>query len=447
VESYFQDEWISLYNGHVLDILREMENESVNCVVTSPPYWSLRDYKIEPQIWDGAEGCEHVWSEHFQSPRGGFNTADNPPNTEGNARQQKDDNSSRVGVKSAFCILCGAWLGQLGLEPMPELFVEHIVAVFRKIKRVLRKDGTCWVNIGDSYTGSGKAQGQKQEHTNFGRTLAKRPNDVTSCTLVPKGLKAKDLCGMPFRVAFALQADGWYLRSDIIWAKPNPMPESITDRPTRSHEYIFLLTKSARYFYDADAVAEDCICSDSRKIQSGLERSRLFGYSTKENELRTDQRKPDGWQTGSGSHNTIEFSKRKREGKNSRFNFDLDPQHSSEHKIRKQDNTENGSNGTGFQTHSGNSLNRSNGKRNLRTVWNIATAPYKESHFATFPPALVERCIKAGCPEDGIVFDPFAGSGTTLKVAQDLGRRSIGIELSKEYMKLIMKRCAQKALL
>ena len=384
----WQDGPVTVHLGDALTVLREMPAESVHCVVTSPPYWGLRDY--------------------------------NAP-------------------------------GQLGLEPTPELYVEHMVEVFREVRRVLRRDGTCWVNLGDSYATNSAS------HTYDGmpalaeqyRGGSKTLDQVTKPARSLAGLKPKDLVGVPWRVAFALQADGWWLRSDVVWSKPNPMPESVSDRPTKSHEYVFLLTKSARYYYDADAVREPAT----------------------------------GHNPGSlGTHNGNKFD-------------------------RSAGNT----NGLGNST-----LHTLSTGRNLRSVWTIATQPYPEAHFATFPEDLVIPCIKAGtsehgcCPECGApwrritsteyvkspvhgngsvvgrhyatgqnnfdgagmprvnkqvsttgwqatcshgrepiscsVLDPFAGSGTTLAVARRLGRRAIGIELQADYLPLIQTRVGEAAL-
>ena len=201
--------------------------ESVHCIVTSPPYWGLRDYGLASSTWGGQAECGHVWGElQPGDPRGGSGP---------NAKEAWIDGGDGTGhgrktPRGRFCDRCGAWLGCLGLEPSIELYVQHIVECLREALRVLREDGTCWLNIGDSY-GIGRNKRQS-------------------------GLKPKDLCMIPHRVALALQADGWYVRSDIVWAKTNPMPESVLDRPTRAHEYIFLLTKSERYWYAADAVRE-----------------------------------------------------------------------------------------------------------------------------------------------------------------------------------------------
>ena len=261
---------------------------------------------------------------------------------------------------------------EIGLEETPEAYIEKMTEVFREVRRVLKPSGTCWVNIGDSYNGSGKGP---TGHNGVGNQT-RRQGFENSATKID-GLKPKDLIGIPWMLAFALRADGWYLRQDIIWHKPNPMPESVKDRCTKAHEYIFLLTKSARYFYDADEIKEDAIGSTQR----------------------------DGFRGGNGTRYT--------QGRS--FNNSADAI-------------------TGGGSKDGGD------KRNKRSVWTISTKPYAEVHFATFPPELPTLCIKAGCPKDGTVIDPFAGSGTTLAIAKELGRKFIGIELNPEYVKLIEKR-------
>lgn len=389
----------TLLHGDVLDCLRGLPDESVHCVVTSPPYWGLRDYGVP---------------------------------------------------------------GQLGLEPTPEEYVTRMVEVFREVRRVLRGDGTCWVNMGDSYSNEGKwggASGNKNSHSAAG-----------GCSRTKRGfgLKKKDLCGMPWRVAFALQADGWYLRSDIIWSKPNCMPSSVTDRPNTAHEYVFLLTKRARYFYDAEAVKESA---------SSNTHSRGDGLNPK-----AKWKTPDGWDTsaGDGGHGSVH--RNGREAGRARQNESFSA-------------AENGVVST----------------RNLRSVWTIPSQPFSEAHFATFPEKLVQPCILAGtsakgaCPECGapwvrvvektarvaeshrgsrfdmgktagrtgaartqpgerfvsiqtgwtpackcncpdtipcVVLDPFSGAGTTGLVALKLGRHYIGIELNSEYLEMSKRRLA-----
>jgi len=303
----------AVHVGDCLESLRAMPEWSVNCCVTSPPYWGLRDYGVS---------------------------------------------------------------GQLGLEPTPEAYVAKMVEVFREVRRVLRDDGTLWLNLGDSYGGERKT----------GRNDAIRQGAKTGgnfeagpISRVSFGLKPKDLVGIPWRVAFALQADGWWLRQDIIWAKPNPMPESVTDRCTKSHEYVFLMAKSERYFYDADAVKEVA-------------------------------NRPEG--PGNKSH-------------------------------RYQDGAIYGKAAT--ISNSGLTKIGPRSHRNRRSVWQISTRPYKGAHFATFPPALIEPCIKAGCPVGGVVLDPFGGSGTTGRVANDLGRNAVLCELNPKYVDLIRERLTAPA--
>jgi DNA modification methylase len=377
-----------IIQGDCIEGLRTLPDASVHCCVTSPPYWGLRDYGHD---------------------------------------------------------------GQIGLEATPEAYVARMVDVFREVRRVLRDDGTCWVNLGDSYNNAGSSKNgtgldgkQRGGATGADGECGYKKRDLRHA-LKGSGIKHKDLCGIPWRVAFALQADGWWLRQDIIWHKPNPMPESVRDRCTKAHEYVFLLTKSERYFYDADAVSEAAICDrkPGRKI--------------------TDTRETHG--TGGGNA---------------------------------------GINSLLARYHEGNAPTT----RNRRSVWTVTTKPYSGAHFAVMPPDLVEPCIKAGCPEQccsvcgagyeritqrdraatrpgkvtkttgdslvdgnrdpqrhittvstlgwapacdcaasgtmpGTVLDPFAGSGTTLAVAAELGRSGVGCELNPEYIELAEQRIAQ----
>lgn len=382
--------------GDVLDKLREMPDESVHCVVTSPPYWNLRDYSVD---------------------------------------------------------------GQIGLETTPEIYVAKMVEVFREVRRVLRSDGTCWTNLGDSFAGSWGNQGCKEERGTqrpingpMMQNLTPYPVKQSNTGRIPEGsgLKPKDLIGVPWRVALALQADGWWLRSDIIWSKPNPMPESVTDRPTKAHEYLFLLTRSEKYFYDAEAVKERAVQTEFRPSFRG-----------------------GSYVAGNAFNNS----------------------------------------GGGKSTDTGN-VHIQNATRNRRTVWTVASQPFKGAHFATFPPKLIEPCILAGTSEYGCciscgapwsrqisrilsfnsgsgrsgnvpvgkyagteqalsgsydirmgpsyesrttgwnpscdcvpntpipatVLDPFSGAATTLLVATQHGRNSIGIELNPEYAAMAERR-------
>ena len=329
----------NLIQGNVFDKLKDIEKESIQCVVTSPPYWGLRDYGTA--VWEGGdESCNHIEQKCLASDK----------NKLSGGRGDRTRETISMQYKSV-CKKCGAKRKdqQLGLEKTPEEFVKNLVNVFREIKRVLKDDGTVWLNLGDSYGDE------------------------------------KQLIGIPWRVAFALQSDGWYLRQDIIWHKPNPMPESVKDRCTKAHEYIFLLTKSAKYYYDADAIKEP----------------------VSENSIK---RAEYGWHCDRPS-------------------------------------TKNASmNGKGIHTKKmGNRFVNKEG-RNKRSVWKINTQPYKEAHFAVFPEKIPELCIKAGSRVGDTVLDPFFGSGTTGYVAQRLQRKWIGIELNPEYIKIAEQRFLQQEL-
>lgn len=300
---------IDIKQGDAATVLATMPSESVQCAITSPPYWGLRDYGVT---------------------------------------------------------------GQLGLEKTPDEYVAHLVEVFREVWRVLRDDGTLWLNLGDSYAANRGYQVPDSKWGDVGN------NHGSS---VPAGLKPKDLVGIPWMVAFALRADRWYLRSDIIWSKPNPMPESVTDRPTKAHEYVFLLSKSAAYYYDSFAIAEPL----TRPDEANRKTPARFGGA-------------DKWE-----------------------------------EAQKQSRLHSGNEYKGTPT----------GTRNRRTVWTISTAPYKGAHFATFPPKLVEPMVLAGAPVAGVVLDPFCGSGTVGAVCVTHSRSFIGIELNPAYITLANERIAK----
>lgn len=324
--------------------LAGLEPESVQCCVTSPPYWGLRDYGVA---------------------------------------------------------------GQIGLEATPAEYVARMVEVFEAVRRVLRSDGTLWLNLGDCYaTGAGlvgdhpgggeqgerwKGRGQVVQTKNPRANIPLGP--MTQPNRMPQaGLKPKDLAGIPWRVAFALQAAGWWLRSDIVWSKPNPMPESVTDRPTRAHEYLFLLSRSGRYYYDAEAAREPAIGGVSDFV--------------------------GGWGAGDEPRTAVGFM-----GANGKAER-------PENEAKRQE----------LSAAAKARATSDNPTRNARTVWEIATAPYPEAHFATFPPELPRRCILAGSRRGDTVLDPFAGAGTTGLVADQLGRDFIGVELNPAYAVLAERR-------
>lgn len=286
-----------------LEGLKTLPDECVHTCVTSPPYWGLRDYEVD---------------------------------------------------------------GQLGLEATPAEFVEMLVKVFNEVKRVLRKDGTLWLNIGDSYAGSGKGwnvtcPSLNKDHQRLHKIVKPYKDEI---------IKPKDLVGIPWMMAFALRSKGWYLRQDIIWSKPNPMPESVTDRCTKAHEYIFLLTKSRKYFYDYESIKTKNYSKDN---------------SLRDRETTKLNNTPGRKKMQGLKHNAYETS-------------------------------------------------------NKKSVWHVSNKPLKEAHFAAYPQDLINDCIKAGCPEDGIVLDPFMGAGTTALVARKLNRNYIGFELNPEFIKIANRR-------
>lgn len=350
---------VRILTGDCRDVLTTLSDESVHCVVTSPPYWGLRDYQVTGQL-----GLERTWPE----------------------------------------------------------YVDDLVGIFREVRRVLRADGTLWLNLGDCYaTGAGAVGGHPGGGKQGARWAGASPERGERCRalrdgshagkhtaiaaigpmtqpnrLPQPGLKPKDLVGMPWRVAFALQADGWWLRQNIVWHKLQPMPENVGDRPTTAHEFVFLLSKSRRYFYDAEAVMEPV--------------------------------------TG-GAH-------RRKAGPNSRAAVDRVPG------ARKAaTGPKSAAAGSGIKAND--SFHAAGGElveaRNLRSVWSLGTEPLRDEHYAAFPTRLVEPCIKAGCPAGGTVLDPFFGAGTTGLVADRLGRDCIGIELNPEYAAMARRRLERDA--
>jgi len=319
----------TLYLGDCLESLKTMPDKSIQMCVTSPPYYGLRDYGVD---------------------------------------------------------------GQIGLEKTPNEYIAKLVEIFREVKRVLKDDGILWVNIGDSYAGSGGAGGDY----NNGGLKDGQPKWKSKLDIKASNLKPKNLIGIPWMLAFALRSDGWYLRQDIIWAKPNPMPESVKDRCTKSHEYIFLLSKSAHYYYDADAIAEPSTTYENRP--AGVVRDRLYGYDSKQNKIRV--------KLGSKS-----FSKGQANGAG----------------IEPTGNTKKDYYEVPFV-------------RNRRDIWTIKSKPYNGAHFAVFPPEIPRLCILAGSKPGDTILDPFAGSGTTGAVAISLRRRAVLCELNVEYVGLIRER-------
>ena len=366
------------YQGDCRDVMRSLLEQGgggkVQAIVTSPPYWNLRDYGVA---------------------------------------------------------------GQIGMESTLQEFVATMVGVFELARELLADDGTLWLNLGDSYNAAGRAghgtrQGFKQG-TN--RASAERADN---CRPSAANLKEKDLCGVPWRVAFALQDAGWYLRQDIIWSKPNPMPESVRDRCTKAHEYLFLMTKSPKYYFDQDAILEPCSPGTharlSQDVQNQIGSERANGGAKTNGNMKAVARAPGNVNPPKGQ---IAYE-------------DGDERHRTKagllayaEKSRKLAEAASGTkNNESFDA----AMAIMPTKRNKRSVWTIPTQSYSEAHFATFPEALVEPCILAGSRPGDLVFDPFMGSGTVARVAQNFGRKWIGSELNQEYIALQLDRTRQAGL-
>jgi DNA modification methylase len=352
--------------GDCRDVMRQLiaDGVKVQTIVTSPPYYGLRDYGVD---------------------------------------------------------------GQLGLEETPQKYIDNMVEVFRVAKDLLADDGTLWLNIGDSYCGSGKGSGgtgiaSGKQNTNKGANFL---NGQKSTFVKVDGVKSKDLIGVPWMLAFALRADGWYLRQDIIWNKPNPMPESVTDRCTKAHEYVFLLSKSSKYYFDNDAIKEPAIygMNGEDKRPAGVVRDREYGYDSKAAAMRDMKNLQEKGQPPHSMH-IARADKRAGLGRIA------------------YGGKRNGENGTGQE-----SFVSIPDFRNKRSVWTINTKPCSEAHFAVMPEELVETCVLAGSKVGDIVFDPFMGSGTVGKVAQHLGRKWFGAELNPDYIKIQNKRTSQQSLI
>jgi DNA modification methylase len=557
-----------IYQGDALGVLKTLPDKFVNCCVTSPPYYGLRSYQTNPVIWDNDENCQHEWGNKIL-PRNSKSGKHSEKSCIG-AKKAQDDARRTLGTD--FCSKCGAWRGELGAEPTPELYVKHLVEIFREVKRVLKDDGTVWLNLGDSYFGSGGASGQSPDHTNFGKKRTERSYASEGITrnLKHNFLKPKDLVGIPWAVAKALRdpyytgsikneldrvwlaamidaegcicgsyhirkddgrprtnisititntnelilnkafgifpeasrhihenhyeghlgtkdswrwivfstqgkqkliseiypyliakkkqakiawnfleyqkkakhygktpqmqevrdlrkemitmismlnkgedfdlptwmkepeslwEQGWYLRQDIIWAKNSCMPESVTDRCTKSHEYIFLLSKSQKYYYDYEAILEEATGYDGRKDTMFKGGVKYDGFNQQTMLSRGHER----WR----------YKNLKNKGQ----------QNHSMHEKRA-----NGESDENYPV------------RNKRSVWTVNPQPFKESHFAVFPEALIEPMILAGSPENGVILDPFMGAGTTGLVARKLNRNYIGFELNPEYIKIAENR-------
>jgi DNA modification methylase len=347
-----------IVTGDARALLRDLPDGCARCVVTSPPYYGLRDYGVR---------------------------------------------------------------GQLGLEDTLQEYLDDVVGIFREVRRVLAKDGTLWLNLGDLHSTQPPGKRTVDERPDSPLYNRKRLRESTTITRGTfGGLQRKQLVGLPWRVAFALQADGWILRSEIVWSKRNPMPESVKDRPTRAHEFVFLFARQRFYHYNADAV---------RERTTGTARPRGAGVNPK---ARTNERLPSGWDTGESSHH-------EKRGRYERNGDAVAARVDGEVSARM-------GRGPGWRSRQNASFSASVSdvvaSRNLRSVWDLPTQPFKGAHFATYPEALVEPCILAGTEPGDLVLDPFCGSGTTGLVARRFGRSFLGFELNPEYADLARRRCA-----
>jgi DNA modification methylase len=376
-----------------LSLLRELPENWAQTCVTSPPYWGLRDYGLPPAAWGGEPRCHHTWG---QAQRG--RRADMLPAGESRsqARLGADARQGRAGLHGGrFCQRCEAWRGCLGLEPTPELYVEHLLAVLGEVHRVLRDDGTLWLNLGDSYSrGASSCPALGRER--HGGALAQR-------TTPPIALKAKDLVGIPWRVAFALRQQGWWLRSDVVWVKPNPMPENVRDRPTRAHEYLFLLTKQPRYFYDADAVREP---DSGRCSGKGYARPGRLSYRDR----RGERGQHEQWRGGAGRQRRSWWMLSARGYPGAQAVF---PEKLAEPCILAG---------------------------SAPTACGICGAPWQRQPSPTGEGEWRPGCSHKDASGRCLVLDPFCGSGTTGAVAHRLGRDFLGIELGRQAADLARRR-------
>lgn len=370
---------IKILIGDVREQLRTLAEDSIHCCVTSPPYWGLRDY----------------------------------------------------GVK-----------GQIGLEATPAEFIAVMVDVFEEVRRVLRPDGTCWINMGDSYASKPNGPVGGGGHKGNSPHVAVRTAHARRSSSVPLGFKHKDLCMMPHRLAIALQDAGWWVRQDIVWSKPNPMPESVRDRCAKSHEYIFLLTKSKKYFFNQAAIAEPIAESSRARLAQDVNAQ---AGSTRANGGAKTNGVMKAVSAGRNSFATKDYSipgqkPQKRLSRGVGFGHGSDAEERQRKRVMPSEMIDAAASarmGRGPGWRESAELSET---RNKRSVWTMATHSFAEAHFATFPPELPETCIKAGCPVGGIVLDPFFGAGTTGLVADRLQRDCIGIELNPTYAEIARKR-------
>jgi DNA modification methylase len=362
---------IDILNGDCIEMMKTLPDNCVDTCVTSPPYWGLRDYGGDGKVWGAPECYERGEGDTSHEWEGYTRPSENTRNNN-NSLQLKSAYWNPQ--EQAFCKHCDSWFGQLGLEPTIDQYVKNMVEVFSHVRRILKPEGTLWLNLGDSYCAGQRKNGVKDNAGGDRGLPTNRRNQASG------SLKNKDLVGVPWRVAFALQEAGWWLRQDIIWAKPNCMPESVKDRCTKNHEYMFLFAKSEKYYFDNEAIKENTVKKPDKRVSA-------FTYADNEDWAK-----------------------------------DKDASRISKAKGIAEARTKNYA------------------KRNKRSVWWVGPKPFPEAHFAVFPIELIEPCILAGSPVGGTVFDPFGGSGTTGIAAIKHGRNAILTELSEKYIEIAEKR-------
>lgn len=418
--------------GDALDVLAKLPAGTAQTCVTSPPYWGLRDYGVAPRVWGGDPGCRHRWGADERGRRSDLLPAEHSGSK---GRLDRDGRQGAAGQQGGrFCWRCGAWKGCLGLEPDPDLYVEHLVAVMREVRQVLREDGTLWLVLGDSFAASRSYQVRDRKRGEPGGPLPAR---------VPASLKPKDLVGIPWRVAFALQADGWWLRSDIVWAKPNAMPESVADRPTRAHEFVFLLSPSRRYFYDAEAVREP---DQARRSGNGFKRPERLSYGGAEATRGQDFE----WVGGAGRNRRSVWTVPTQPFKGA--HFATFPEALVEPCLLAS------SSPTACRTCGApwrrivDARRLLDGEREIKGSWTQANKLHsgralQATGFGHWRVEVKRQTVgwEASCEHDNpggrcTVLDPFAGVATVGVVAARHGRDFLGIELSGEYARMARRR-------
>jgi len=431
---------LQLNKIHCIDAregLKKLPDESIDCVLTSPPYWSLRDYDVKPTIWDGDSKCKHRFS-NYKSQLTHENRQGLMGSTKGNQKFKKKRHGNANAI-AGFCTRCNACKGCLGLEPTIELYTKHLCDIFDEIKRVLKKTGTLWINLGDTYSGSwsnyapNRSEETRRKQIEEGNTWYRRA--YTDLIFRPpssykQNVKVKSLCLIPHRFVIEMINRGWILRNDIVWRKPNHMPASVKDRFACSWEHVFFFVKSQKYYFDLDAVRVPHKCLNKKQGKN----SKVMGVKHSKhryNPSLTGMRRP----LGSGGPNAF-YPK----GKNPGDYFVIPAETRTLGAIIGERGAVKVPGGAGWVGHPEGGMARIIREKNQRWLspngknpgdcWEIATRPFTGAHFAVYPEKLCDIPIKAGCPKKGLVLDPFAGVGTTCVVAKRFGRQFIGFELN-----------------